>query len=166
MVQTNALMLTLISQMMFIDREAREIMYLVASVRPSVRPCVCLRSHGWTVWPIRGSALPSAAKSNKGHYVFVCMLGVGGLSRGCGRSAFNIFCYWEEANLYLMGLLTDSFHSKQGILTLHVVHIFYVHVKYFINPQKTIMLLKYSCAKASCEKKLNIIPAISIIDIN
>ncbi len=36
---------------MFIDREARKIMYLVASVRLSVRPPVCPTSHGWTVWP-------------------------------------------------------------------------------------------------------------------
>ncbi len=50
---------------MFIDREAREIMYLVASVRPSVRPSVRM-----------GSALPSAAKSNNHHYqskVIVCV---------------------------------------------------------------------------------------------
>ncbi len=42
------------SRNIFIDREAREIMYLVASVRLSVRPSVCVRSHGW--------------KSNKSHY--------------------------------------------------------------------------------------------------
>ncbi len=30
------------TQRIFIDREAREIMYLVASVRPSVRVFVCL----------------------------------------------------------------------------------------------------------------------------
>ncbi len=39
------------STTIFIDREAREIMHLVASVRPSV----CLRSHGWTVWPTNPS---------------------------------------------------------------------------------------------------------------
>ncbi len=53
-------------QSVFIDREAREIMYLVASVRPSVRPSVRL-------W---GSALLSAVKSNRSHYqskVFVCV---------------------------------------------------------------------------------------------
>ncbi len=32
-----------------IDREAREIIRLVASVRPSVRLCVCLRSNFWTI---------------------------------------------------------------------------------------------------------------------
>ncbi len=46
---------------MIIDREAREIMYLVASVRLSVRLSVCVRS------PV---------KSNRNHYqskVFVCV---------------------------------------------------------------------------------------------
>ncbi len=50
---------------------------------------VSTSSNSWrAAVDIRGSALPSAAKNNKGHKVFVCMLGVGGLSRGCGRSAF------------------------------------------------------------------------------
>ena len=35
------------NNIIFIDREAREIMHLVASICPSV----CLRSHAWTVWP-------------------------------------------------------------------------------------------------------------------
>ncbi len=43
-----------------IDREAREIIYLVASVRPSVRP-----SASALTADIRGSALPSAAKSKE-----------------------------------------------------------------------------------------------------
>ena len=38
---------TLRDQLFIIDREAREIMYLVASVRLSVSQ----HSHGWTVWP-------------------------------------------------------------------------------------------------------------------
>ncbi len=38
---------TIISHTLIIDREAREIMHLVASVRLSVS----VRSHGWTVWP-------------------------------------------------------------------------------------------------------------------
>ncbi len=78
------------SQHFIIDREAREIMYLVASVCPSVCPSVRLSvcpsvrptSHGsrsifWrAAVDIRGSALPSAAKGNKSHYqskVFVCV---------------------------------------------------------------------------------------------
>ncbi len=39
----------------------------------------------------RGSALPSAAKSNKSHYhfkVFVCVSVISGHMRICGRSAF------------------------------------------------------------------------------
>ncbi len=63
---------------LFIDREAREIMYLVASVRlsvcPSVRPFVSL------------SDLSCRKKSHYQSEVFVC---VSTISRGCGRSAFN-----------------------------------------------------------------------------
>ena len=62
-----------------IDREARELMYLVASVRPSVR----LRK-----LYIGGSALPSAVKSNKSHYqskVFVCVSIISGRIRIIAR---------------------------------------------------------------------------------
>ncbi len=41
------------SRVFFIDREGREIMYLIASVHLSVRPSISVRSHGWTVWPLR-----------------------------------------------------------------------------------------------------------------
>ena len=60
----------LIRLTVFIDRKAREIMYLVASVRPQRS-----RSNFWRVAvDLRGSALPSAAK--RSHYqskVFVCV---------------------------------------------------------------------------------------------
>ncbi len=63
-------------KILVIDREAREIMHLVASVCLSVRPSVCPFVLSWLNRLIRGSALSSAAKSNKSHYqskVFVCV---------------------------------------------------------------------------------------------
>ncbi len=63
---------------LFIDREAREIMYLVASVRPSVRPFVCPSSPVWTIWPlILGARLCRVQQgAKKSHYqskMFVCV---------------------------------------------------------------------------------------------
>ncbi len=58
-----------------IDREAREIMHLVESVRPSVRPSICLfalsclnRLTWRAAVDIRGPALQSAEKGNRSHY--------------------------------------------------------------------------------------------------
>ncbi len=67
-----------------IDREAREIMHLVASVCLSVRPSVCPFVRALMAEPFRGSALPSAAKSKKSHYqfkLFVCVSVISGRMR-------------------------------------------------------------------------------------
>ncbi len=52
-----------------IDREAREIMYLVASVRLSVCPSVRLRSHGWTICRVQQRVKRSHYQSVE----FVCV---------------------------------------------------------------------------------------------
>ncbi len=91
----------------FIDREAREIMHLVASVCPSVRlgvprahykehtsvwvtsrlspyvcPFVCLCSHGWTVWP---TTLIFGIRSDYQSQVFVCVSVIKGRIRIIAR---------------------------------------------------------------------------------
>ncbi len=61
---------------LIIDREAREIMYLVASVRLSVRPSV------------RPSVSSLTVKSNKNHYqskMFVCVSIISGRMRITAR---------------------------------------------------------------------------------
>ncbi len=83
------------SHCMIIDRETWEIMHLVASVHLSVCPSVCLRSHAWTV---RGSALPSAAKSNRSHYqfkVFVCVSLISGRIRIIARMRSIAVLIWN-----------------------------------------------------------------------
>ena len=78
---------------------------VLGSVRLSVCPSV----------DIRGSALPSAAKSKEEwlsvRRVCLCVE----LSRGCGRSAFN---YWQSSCLFLFKqfLQWDPKVSKQEIL--------------------------------------------------
>ena len=80
------------------DCEVREIMHLVASVCPSLRPSVCPSICLFAFSPLNHltSALTSAAKSNKSHYqfrVFVCVSVISGRMRIIAQmrsTAFNV----------------------------------------------------------------------------
>ena len=124
----------------FIDREAREIMHLVASVRRSV----CVRSHGWNfiyrprsegnnaLGSVRLSVRPSvrlfvcdlmaAAKSNKSHYqskVFVCVFVIRGrIAQTRSIGVLIVEYFWHTA---MTALLTVVALLHTEITLLYIV---------------------------------------------